>query len=135
MSAVFLDTGYILALELANDQHHLVALKHWQHVQTALPPLVTTTYVFDEVVTFFNSRGYHAKAVQIGNNLLRSPSMQIVHVDETLFQSGWAYFQRHQDKRFSLTDCISFTVMQQFGIVTAFAFDNHFSQAGFQRQP
>lgn len=104
MNAVFLDTGYLLALELSNDQNHQAASQHWQSVVTSLPPLVTTSYVFDEVVTFFNSRGYHAKAVQVGNSLLRSPSVQLVHVDETLFHGGWAYFQQYQDKTYSLTD-------------------------------
>jgi predicted nucleic acid-binding protein len=75
------------------------------------------------------------KAVQIGNNLLRSPSMQLIHIDEQLFHSGWAYFQQHQDKMYSLADCISFVVMQKLGIRTAFTFDKHFVQAGFQKVP
>jgi predicted nucleic acid-binding protein len=59
-------------------------------------------------MTFFNSRGHHAKAVQVGNNLLRSSSVQLIHVDEGLFDEGWTYLQRHQDKDYSLTDSISF---------------------------
>jgi predicted nucleic acid-binding protein len=49
--------------------------------------------------------------------------------------TGWAYFQQHQDKDYSLTDCISFLVMQQLDIRRAFAFDQHFVQAGFIREP
>jgi uncharacterized protein len=135
MNAVFVDTGYLLALELTNDQHHQAATRHWQGIVTALPRLVTTSYVFDEVVTFFNSRGQHTKAIQVGNNLLLSPSVQLIHVDTALFYKGWAYFQRHQDKDYSLTDCISFLVMQKLGIGTAFAFDQHFVQAGFTKEP
>ncbi|MGH7960890.1 MAG: type II toxin-antitoxin system VapC family toxin [Candidatus Binatia bacterium] len=97
--------------------------------------LVTTSYVFDEVVTYFNSRGYHAKAVEVGNRLLTSPSVQLVQVDEGLFREGWHYFEQHQDKDYSLTDCLSFVVMERFGIETAFAFDQHFVQAGFKRRP
>ncbi len=85
MNAVFVDTGYLLALEITNDQNHQAATRHWQGVVTTLPRLVTTSYVFDEVVTFFNSRGYHAKAIQVGNNLLQSPSVQFIHVDTALF--------------------------------------------------
>lgn len=135
MNIVFMDTSYLLALELANDQNHQVAKAHWQQVIISLPQLVTTTYVFDEVVTYFNSRGHHSKAIQVGNSLLSSPSVQLIHVDETLFQAGWVYFQRHQDKSYSLTDCISFVVMEQRSIRTAFSLDQHFSQAGFQREP
>ena len=135
MSVVFIDTSYLLALELANDQNHQAAKKHWQQVVASLPTLVTTSYVFDEVVTYFNSRNYHAKAVQVGNRLLLSPSVQLIHVDEALFDSGWKYFQQHQDKQYSLTDCISFVVMQQRSIDIAFTFDKHFVQAGFQKEP
>ena len=135
MNTVFVDTGYLFALEIANDQHHQTATQHWQSIARALPRLVTTSCVFDEVVTFFNSRGQHAKAMQVGNNLLQSPSVQFIHVDTALFYAGWASFQRHQDKKYSLTDCISFIVMQQMGIQRAFAFDQHFVQAGFTKEP
>jgi len=135
MNAVFVDTGDLLALEITNDQHHQAATRHWQGIVAALPRLVTTSYVFDEVVTFFNSRGRHAKAVQVGNNLLQSPSVQFTHVDTALFYEGWAYFQRHQDKDDSLTDCLSFLVMQKLDIQRACAFDQHFVQAGFTKEP
>jgi len=132
---VFLDTSYLLALELANDQNHAAALAHWHSVAQRLPSLVTTTYIFDETVTFFNSRGYHAKAVQVGTNLLQSRSVQLIHIDEALFYAGWQFFERHQDKQYSLTDCISFIVMQQLGIGLAYTFDQHFTQAGFTQVP
>jgi predicted nucleic acid-binding protein len=135
MSAVFLDTGYVLALELSNDQNHRIVVKHWRSLRKRLPPLVTTSYVFDEVVTYFNSRGHHAKAVEVGSRLLTSPSVKFVQVDEKLFKEGWEYFQLHKDKDYSLTDCISFVVMKELGIDTAFAFDQHFVQAGFQKLP
>jgi len=135
VNTVFVDTSYLLALELAKDQNHPAAAQHWQQTLRALPQLVSTSYVFDETVTFFNRCGYHAKAVQVGNRLLHSPSVQFIHVDEALFYEGWAYFQKHQDKSYSLTDCISFIVMQQQNIGVAFAFDRHFVQAGFTVRP
>jgi uncharacterized protein len=57
MNPVFVDTGYLLGLEIANDQHHQAAVQHWQQLVTEIPRLVTTSYVFNEVVTFFNSKG------------------------------------------------------------------------------
>ena len=111
------------------------ARQHWRSITPVLPSLVTTSYVLDEVVTFFNSRNHHAKAVEIGNRLLNSPSVQLVHVDEVLFSQAWQYFSQHVDKLYSLTDCVSFVVMTQRGIRTALAFDKHFIQAGFEKLP
>jgi len=135
MTSVFIDTSYLLALELANDQNHPAAVGHWQQAVKALPGLVTTSYVFDEVVTFFNCRGFHTKAIEVGNTLLRSPSIQMIHVDESLFHDGWLYLIQHQDKDYSLTDCISFVLMQRLGISAAYTFDRHFAQAGFAKEP
>lgn len=135
MNTVFIDTGYLLALELSNDQNHQAAQRHWRGVASHLPPLVTTSYVFNEVVTFLNRCGHHTKAVQIGSSLLHSPSIHLIHVDDVLFFDGWSYFQQYQDKSYSLADCISFVVMQHHGITTAFAFDKHFAQAGFRKVP
>ncbi|MBA3415941.1 MAG: type II toxin-antitoxin system VapC family toxin, partial [Chloroflexia bacterium] len=39
------------------------------------------------------------------------------------------------DKDFSLTDATSFAVMERFGIVEAFAFDDHFAQFGWNVMP
>jgi len=135
MTTIFLDTSYLIALELQSDQYHQKAQEHWRKARVNLPFMITTSYIFDEVVTFFNSRGHHKKAVQIGSMLLSSPSVRFIHVDETLFAAGWTYLQRHHDKDYSLTDCISFTVMNTHTITTAFTFDNHFVQAGYTQEP
>ena len=88
-----------------------------------------------EAVTFINSKGYHTEAVLIGNTLQENPFIQMHYVDRDLLMDGWEYFQRHDDKRYSLTDCVSFVVMQNYGIYTAFAFDRDFIQAGFIIEP
>lgn len=135
MKTYFLDTGYLLALELKSDENHALAQQHWQACLQAGARFITTSYVFDELVTFLNSRDQHAKAVQLGNRLMLSPSVKFIHVDEALFAEGWTHFQQYQDKRYSLTDCISFIVMKQFGLRIALAFDKHFAQAGFNKEP
>lgn len=135
MIPVFLDTGYLIALEAADDQYHVAAAQHWRAFTNQSPSLVSTTYVFDEVVTYFSSRNHHAKASEIGNRLLSSPAVELVHVDEALFFDAWRYFTQHADKSYSLTDCISFVVMEHRGIRTALAFDQHFVQAGFEKLP
>ncbi len=131
MRSIFVDTGFIIALESVTDQNHEKALQQWNELLKDLPALVTTTYVIDEIVTFFNSRSRHAKAVEIGNRLMNSRSVNVIHVDKKLFEKGWHYFQQHADKTYSMTDCISFIVMKDRGSESVLSFDKHFTQAGF----
>jgi len=131
----FLDTSYILSLEIKNDSAHQQVLQNWGNLAMFSTFLLTTTYVFDEVVTFFNSRNLHYKAVEVGNRLLESKDIELLEIEGTLFNQGWQYFQKHKDKSYSLTDCLSFIVMQEREIVTALTLDNHFRQAGFQLLP
>jgi len=44
-------------------------------------------------------------------------------------------FRNRADKEWSFTDCSSFILMQEYQIQMAFAFDEHFRQAGFQTKP
>jgi uncharacterized protein len=135
MKPVFLDTGYLIALEASDDQNHALAHRHWRTFSRRLPALVTTSLVFAEVVTFFNTRGPHAKAVELGNMLLESPAVELIHVNESLLLGAWGWFKQHADKSFSLADCVSFLVMQQRHLEQALTFDRHFIQAGFQKLP
>ncbi len=123
MSTIFIDTGYIIALEMARDHHHESATIHWNSVSRDDLDLATTTYVLDEIVTFLVSRGYHDKAVAIGRILLDSSDIKLIHIDEPLLMEAWRYFERHTDKQYSLTDCISFVVMLKYEMQTAYAYD------------
>ncbi len=135
MRTFFADTSYWLALELKDDQNYESALAHWLNFVETTFTIVITSYVFDETVTYLNSRNHHEKAVEVGENLLLSPTIELIHIDENLFFEGWTMFQKYQDKRYLLTDCISFVVMKQKGLETALTFDNHFVQAGFKVEP
>ncbi len=131
----FLDASYIIALELADDQNHKKAIQHWQNLDKKQLKLTTTSYIFDEFVTFLNSRNLHNKAVEIGTRLINSSVVQFIHVNEQIFLEGWNLFQKYNDKSYSLTDCISFNIMSQFKIDNALTCDQHFSQAGFHKLP
>ena len=131
---IFLDTSYLIALEDADDDNHQSAIMHLEGL-AQMPSLTTTSYIVDEIVTFFNVRGQHDKAVELGRTLLSSPSVAMIHVGEDLLRRGLDLLERRPDKRYSLTDCVSFIVMRERGISVAFAFDQHFKQESFTREP
>jgi uncharacterized protein len=57
--------------------------------------------------------------------------MDIVYFEEELYQQGLALYDNRPDKAWSLTDCISFVVMERQGLREALTGDRHFQQAGF----
>lgn len=67
MSVYFLDTGYLIALEASGDKNHVEAVQHWNACLNAPLKIVTTTYVFDEVVTFLTAETAMEKLWKWGN--------------------------------------------------------------------
>lgn len=60
------------------------------------------------------------------------PETDVVSASSTHFQRGLDLFTERPDKEWSLTDCISFRIMEQEGIDEALSFDHHFEQAGYR---
>ncbi len=56
----------------------------------------------------------------------------LIPTSSDLLQRGRDLFAARMDKAWSLTDCISFVVMNDLGITEALTTDNHFAQAGFR---
>jgi hypothetical protein len=54
-----------------------------------------------------------------------------VAASDELFGKGIARYDQRSDKSWSLTDCISFVVMEEHGVTEALTADRHFEQAGF----
>ena len=89
---MFLDTSFIVALEMARDNHHKAAAAYWKTYVQKPMPLVTTDFVFAEIVTFFNTQGLHAKAIEIGDRLLNSHLVELLAVTPELRAEAWAMF-------------------------------------------
>ena len=61
-----------------------------------------------------------------------NPGVTIVPANTEVFEQGVELYSRRPDKSWSLTDCISFVVMQRYGLTDALTGDHHFEQAGFR---
>jgi uncharacterized protein len=48
------------------------------------------------------------------------------------FEQALDLYEERPDKDWSLTDCLSFVVMQSLSILDALTADHHFEQAGFR---
>ena len=68
---------------------------------------------------------------QFFKDLGSDPMVKIIESDERLGRRGLALYDAHPDKEWSLTDCISFVVMEDEAPTNALTGDKHFEQAGF----
>lgn len=132
---LFADTGAWCALYDRSDVHHTHASAFLQELKREKAQLITSDYVLDESLTLLRFRAGHKEAVDLGQWVLQSPLVKRINVDERIWQSAWEMFVRYDDKAFSFTDCTSFAIMRQLGLLNAFAFDHNFEQAGFVMLP
>ena len=128
--ALFVDTGYVIALINENDQHHARALALSQRYEDH--PLVTTDAVLLEIGNAL-SRIARREATQVLHYFLHADEVTVVQLTPERFNRALNLYDRYQDKSWGLVDCLSFEVMRERGLSTALTFDHHFTQAGYQR--
>jgi predicted nucleic acid-binding protein len=124
----FIDTSFLIALVLADDALHERALR-WQ--ETITGPLLTTEYVIVEFFDALSSESLRSLAVQTAELLRRDPIVTVVAASTSVLEEGISFFTSRRDKRWGLTDCISFCAMTRAGASDALTADQHFKQAGF----
>jgi predicted nucleic acid-binding protein len=75
-------------------------------------------------------RGHKSRAIVWLRDILDAGVVTLSGVELADFQSARRIYERFADKEWSFTDCTSYAVMQRMGILTAFAFDEHFRRFG-----
>jgi hypothetical protein len=127
VSAVFADTFFYLALLRADDPAHAQALTS----VTLNQPIVTTEFILLELGNACARAEDHADFLAHVAGMRASPRIRIIPLDSCLLNRGLERMATRPDKDWSLTDCISFVVMEDEGIKEALTADRHFEQAGF----
>mgnify|MGYP001097122712 CR=1 FL=1 len=97
--------------------------------------LVTSTYVLDELVSLILARRNHHTAARVGSHIRTAAEVHVEHPDAAEERRAWSLFLERPDKRYTLTDCLSFVMMRRLGLTTALATDDHFRQEGFETVP
>lgn len=134
---LFIDTsGWAYYLDRQDALHQLIVMLV---KQAALERrrLVTTNYIFTELVALLSSR-YHLprqQVIAVVNAIKRDASVWVVYIGREIDDEAWRLLESRLDKQWSLVDASSFVVMKRFGITEALTTDHHFSQAGFIRVP
>ena len=129
MNEVFADTFYFVALLSPSDTAHERARLTSVNQSSRL---VTTVWILTEVANSLAKRASRAGFLNTLEALKSNPTAAIIRHDERLYDAGIELYRARSDKDWSLTDCISFVVMQERGITDALTGDHHFEQAGFR---
>lgn len=127
---VFIDTSAFYAVFDRDDSNHHRALAGWERLLRQPEDLLTSNYVLLETGALLQHR--------LGIAALRAFHEDVV----PLLRVEWVPEQRHRAaveamlaaarKKLSVVDCTSFQTMRECGARTAFCFDNHFREQGFE---
>lgn len=128
MNSVFADTSFYVALASPTDQLHSKADALAGRLNATI---LTTEFIIVELGNFLRKSRQRILFLDIERDMRTDVDCLIVPVSSELLDRGIDLFAQRPDKEWSLTDWISFVVMQDHGVTAALTADKHFEQAGF----
>ena len=131
MRTVFADSGYWIAMFNPQDQWHERAKAVTQ--QLGKFRIVTSQMVLAEFLNYMGGRGQQLRQVagSVVRELEENSEVQISPQSSDQFDSAVTQYSTRLDKRWSLTDCASFVLMEELSIRESLAHDRDFEQSGF----
>jgi uncharacterized protein len=129
MTRIFADSYFFFALLNPRDPAHERAV---DFSRTNRGPLATTAWVFTELADGLASTPRRQIFRRVLDDFEANRANLIVPANAEVFEKGVDLYHTRPDKPWSLTDCISFAVMNEEGIADALTGDHHFEQAGFR---
>jgi predicted nucleic acid-binding protein len=131
VSAIFVDTSYRIARINPRDQWHHVAVALISSLKDA--DLITSDAVLTELLNYFSGYGPEMREA-VALIVRQSTGDTTITVDKPSyrFDEGLAPFESRPDKRYSMTDCMSMSLVRRHGITEVLTHDHHFAQEGFR---
>lgn len=127
------DTSALLAIHAKVDHNHAKSRAFLRDNPSAR--FVLTEVILAELVARLRPRVGAAEAAAVGRSYLVSARFELIFVDVPVISRSLARLEQFADKRLSLTDCVSFEVMDRLGLKTAFTFDRDFRDCGYEMVP
>jgi hypothetical protein len=131
MKPAFANTSFYLALLNPRDVNHARARRLAEQIRRRT---VVSDFVLVEVgnAVAASPQGRDRFLILQGG-LQRNPDVTIVPASRELLLRGVQRYEDRRDKQWSLTDCISFVLMEELELTEALTADRRFEQAGFVR--
>ncbi|MBI3099001.1 MAG: PIN domain-containing protein [Planctomycetes bacterium] len=132
---MFADTSGLIAWLVERDSCHVRAKEAMRRLAERGVRMLTSNYVFDELVSRVKRRCGAAEARRVGEIILMSRSIRREFVTEETEGAAWGLFLRYSDQEFSFTDATCVAIMRRHGIREVFTFDEGFRRVGLTMIP
>ena len=132
MERLFVDTSAWFAFANRADPEHEEVRRLLRQFDGRL---VTSNFVFDELVTLCQARAGHALAGRVGAVLLDPEVVDLVRLTPVDEQRAWALFLARPEQGYSFTDCSSFVLLRRLALTRVAALDEDFAREGFSLEP
>ena len=128
MRAIFVDSGFWIALRDPTDENHAKSARISRRLIEWRARLIVTPFVFAEVQARFSRA--RQRREQVIRDCWKNPIVR--HEQATIEdqESAVEILLQHKDKSFSFCDAVSFAVMLRLGLGEVVSFDDHFRQFG-----
>ena len=127
---MLLDASGLFCLHHRAESQHARALEAYRSVRRRL----THSYVLAEFIALASARRIpRPAAVSFLADLLETPDIETIWVDESLHRQAVDLLRTRLDKSYSLCDAVSFVLMRRERLTSALTTDHHFEQEGFQK--
>lgn len=123
---IFLDSSFLVALEVDGDTNHSRAMEVMQDVvNSTYGPPVISDYIFDETATVTLTRTKNiVMARLVGEAMLKA--FRMLNVDDGVFKEAWRRFRSQRGTKYSFTDSTTIELMQRNNIRNIATFDREF---------
>lgn len=126
---IFADTSGLFALLVQDDLMHVRARANFEYFAENNVHLLTSSYVLLETLTLLQRRVSMEAFWDFNRRIY--PVLDVVWVDEAWQSRAVQRLHVERTRNVSLTDCLSFEIMDEREVATAFTFDRHFLDRGF----
>lgn len=131
MATYFADTSFWIGLSSKRDQHHHRAIAWHQFVIRTASNIVTTEAVLLEWLNALSDVSTRRIAAESYLRVRGDARIEVVPLQAEL-ASAIQLYRGRPDKSWSLTDCLSFLIMERRGLAEALTTDHDFEQAGLK---
>ena len=130
---VFIDTSALYAVFDRDDFNHRAAAEAWKRLLRSAATLMTSNYVLLETSALLQHRLGVAALRTFHQDIV--PLLRVEWILEAQHRAGVEAVLTAARKKLSLVDCVSFHLMRENGVRSAFCFDHHYREQCFNTTP